>query len=204
MTTLKICGLTQAEHVSQCVALGVEYIGFVAYEKSPRHVTPEQFKSLATLVSPPSQAVLVTVDATDELLDEYGLSHTIILQCHGSESPARLREVKIRYGCTIIKALSDPTQAAAYAESADMLLLDAAPAAGELPGGNARSLDWGSLTRFSPALPWFLSGGLNSQNVAQAIRITGAKMIDVSSGVESSRGVKDSKLIEEFVDATRR
>jgi phosphoribosylanthranilate isomerase len=203
MTTLKICGLTQTEHVLRCVELGVEYVGFVAFPPSPRHVTPEKFFALNALVSPHTQSVLVTVDATAELLDEYRLSHNIILQCHGAESPARLHELKTRYGCTIIKALSDPTQAAAYVDSADMILLDAAPAAGELPGGNARSLDWGSLSRFSPALPWFLSGGLTSQNIAQAIRITGATMIDVSSGVERIRGVKDSILIKEFVDAAR-
>lgn len=203
MTTLKICGLTQAEHVLHCVALGVEYVGFVVYEKSQRHVAPEQFKALSALITPPSHAVLVTVDASNELLDEYGLSQTITLQCHGSESPARLHEIKTRYGCKVIKAIHSPSDAEAYADSADMLLIDAKPAEGEIAGGNARTADWDALRNFNPALPWFLSGGLNSQNVAQAIRITGAKMLDVSSGAESSRGVKESKLIEEFVNAAR-
>lgn len=222
MTAVKICGLTQAEHVLRCLALGVDYLGFVAYPKSPRHVTAEQFQTLVAPVTPPAKAVLVTVDAEDELLDKYlvipaqaGIyqpqrdscfrrNDGLLLQCHGNESPARLREIRARYGCGIIKAITDPAQAAAYGDCADILLLDAAPAAGELPGGNARSLDWSALKNFTPSLPWFLSGGLTPQNVAQAIRITQAKRVDVSSGVERERGVKDLQLIEEFVHATRR
>jgi phosphoribosylanthranilate isomerase len=223
MISIKICGLKQPEEVLLCAGLGVSFVGFVAYPRSPRYVTPEQFTTLASLVTPPTRAVLVTVDAGDELLNEYlklpseqvrggeavGFGAVTapfknnLIQLHGSESPARLCEIRERYGCKIIKAISDPTSAADYADCADYLLIDAEPSPGELPGGNAKKADWGALRGFTPALPWFLSGGLNAQNVVEAIRVTGASMLDVSSGVERKRGVKDLALIEEFVHASR-
>jgi phosphoribosylanthranilate isomerase len=232
MTAIKICGLREASHVQLCGDLGVEYVGFVAYPKSPRHVSAEEFKNLSHWERSKSSAmilgegdthhVLVTVDASDIFLDSYLTPSPaslrsatspsgrgkLFVQAHGSECPARLRELKSRYGVKIIKALSiataeDLSQASLYADSADVLLLDAKPVEGEIAGGNARSLDWSILQNAKLPLPWMLSGGLTAQNVAEALRITHAPMVDISSGVESSRGIKSPELIEEFVDAVR-
>lgn len=194
-----------------CAELGVEYVGFVAFPKSPRHVSAAEFHCLLSMVERPMQAVLVTVDASTEMLDAYlsGNNGNLYLQLHGSESPAHLQEIKQRYGVKIIKAISiataeDLAQAAAFTDSADILLLDAKPEPSDtLPGGNARSFDWEILQNANLPLPWMLSGGLTPQNVAEALRITHAPMVDISSGVESARGIKCPALIKEFVNATR-
>ncbi len=204
MTAIKICGLTQPEHVKHCITLGVEFVGFVAYPASPRHVDLEQYRQLTHLLSAPTQSVLVTVDIENTYLDAYIAAYKPdYIQCHGGESEARLVEIGTRYNCRIIKAISDTAQATLYKNSATYLLIDAKPAAGELPGGNARTADWASLKNFSSPLPWFLSGGLTPQNVQEALDRTSADMIDVSSGVERQRGVKDLALIEEFVRNVR-
>jgi phosphoribosylanthranilate isomerase len=226
---IKICGLREAAHVQFCVQLGVDYVGFVAYPKSPRHVSVAEFHSLLSYIphkaegsncgisgsrfrnsaSLHTECVLVTVDATNEMLDDYlNSAQYLYLQCHGNESPTRVHELKLRYGVKIIKALSiataeDLKQAEAFKDSADMLLLDAKPAEGEIAGGNARSFDWTILQSANLSLPYMLSGGLTPQNVANALRITHAPMVDVSSGVELVRGIKSPERIKEFVDALR-
>ena len=208
MTKVKICGLSTAETVAACLKAKANFIGFVAYPKSPRHVSAHQFSDLAKSAGD-IPTVLVTVNATDEFLDEYlGLHIPTYVQCHGGESVQRLKEIRAK-GTKIIKALpiaeaADLEHIAQYRDHADILLLDAKPIAGELPGGNAKSFDWSLLANASIAGDWMLSGGLNPDNVTSATSQTNAPMLDVSSGVETSFGVKDSALIESFMNhATR-
>lgn len=204
MTAIKICGLNTKDTVTVCRDAGSDYVGFVCYPNSPRHVEPDIFATLAAEAAPLT-TVLVTVNAEDALLEHYFDAHRPdYLQCHGSESPQRVAELKERFSIKIIKALpvqtaDDLTMATDYALCADMLLLDAKPAKGEMPGGNARSFDWQILDGVTLPLPWMLSGGLTCENIASALAASHATMIDISSGVERSRGVKDPEAIREFI-----
>ncbi|MDG1287826.1 MAG: phosphoribosylanthranilate isomerase [Rickettsiales bacterium] len=199
---VKICGLTTQEGVATCVEFHADFIGFVLYNKSPRHCTAQQFAQLA-MNAGETPTVLVTVNASDALLDEYmDVYRPDYVQCHGDESPARLSEIRSRK-VKIIKALGiaevgDLSKISEYRVHADILLLDAKPVAGELPGGNAKRFDWSLLADANISGDWMLSGGLNIENVTDAIAQTGAPMVDVSSGVESAPGVKDVELIEAF------
>lgn len=202
MTKVKICGLSTAETVAACVKAQADFIGFVAYSKSPRHCRPQQFADLA-MNTGDIPTVLVTVNASDALLDDYmDVCRPDYVQCHGGESPQRLKEIRSRK-VKIIKALpiaeeADLQKIVDYRDYADILLLDAKPIEGELPGGNAKSFDWSLLANATIEGDWMLSGGLNPDNVAAAITQTGAPMVDVSSGVESSFGCKDIELIRRF------
>jgi phosphoribosylanthranilate isomerase len=211
MTFIKICGIRLAETLDYCSDLKVDYAGFTAYPPSPRHLDPVTFGQLVQrLANRTIQSVLVTVDADDAILDSYfsqGTPHFI--QCHGKESPARVQELKERYGVGIIKAVpiaeaADLKDAEAYYEDASIILFDAKPARQtDLPGGNARSFDWQVLQNHAMPLPWFLSGGLTPRNVAGALRLTHAPGVDVSSGVEIARGIKDNAEIKAFVEQVR-
>lgn len=209
MIKVKICGLTSEDAVKAVIDAKADYAGFVYYPKSPRHLSIARAAQLAKLLPSSIQAVSVTVDPDDALLKEItSMLKPAALQLHGKETPERVAEIKAAYpAIKIIKALSvetgdDVAKANAYV-AADILLFDARMPKGGLPGGNGLSFDWALLRNRDFGKPWFLSGGLTPDNVAEAIAMSGAKIVDVSSGVESAPGVKDSGLIDSFVRATR-
>jgi phosphoribosylanthranilate isomerase len=205
---IKICGLSTPETVAAALDNGACMTGFIFFPKSPRNVSVEQAALLRQAAHGRAKAVAVSVDASDVALDEIvtGMKPDI-LQLHGHEPPERVRAVKARFGLPVMKAISireraDLDQIAPYIGIADRFLLDAkAPKGSELPGGNGVSFDWTLLSALDPGLDYMLSGGLNAGNAAEALRITHAPGLDVSSGVESAPGVKGIALIEEFFAA---
>jgi phosphoribosylanthranilate isomerase len=207
-TRVKICGLTDPADVAAAVAAGAAYLGFVFFPRSPRHLDPSRAAALAAGVPPGLCKVALTVDATDAGLDAIlAALPADMLQLHGTESPARVTAIKARYGLPVMKAIGvagpeDMAAIDAYSEVADQLLIDAKPAKGALPGGNGLAFDWQLLSaRKYWRRPWMLAGGLTPDNVAEAIARTGARQVDVSSGVESAPGRKDAGLIRAFLDA---
>lgn len=209
--SVKICGLTAPEHVRAAVEAGARYVGFNFFPKSPRYAPIPQAAALAAEVPVGVAKVALAVNFSDAQLDEIVAGVPLdMLQLHGGESPERVAEVKQRYGLPVIKAIGvaeaeDLAAIDLYSEVADQLLIDAKPPKNsELPGGNGLPFDWRLLAdRKYWRRPWMLSGGLNPDNVAEAIRMTGAQQVDVASGVESAPGVKDAGLIQAFIDATR-
>jgi phosphoribosylanthranilate isomerase len=208
--TIKICGLSSAPTLAVALEEGADMVGFVFFEKSPRNVTPEIARALARQARSRAEIVALTVDATDRALAEIvAATEPDYLQLHGRESPERVDEIQRKFGVSAIKAISvaeaaDLAKADAYASAADALLLDAQPPKGAvLPGGNGVAFDWRLARDFHPRKPWLLSGGLNAHNIAQALARSLARGIDVSSGVESARGVKDAEKIKAFVAAAR-
>lgn len=207
---VKVCGLTRPEDVTAAVTAGARYVGFVFFARSPRNLGPDQARALALQVPVGVARVALTVDAEDAALDALTQAVPLdMLQLHGRESPERVSAVKARYGLPVMKAVGiggpqDLEQIARYAGAADQLLVDAKPPAGaDRPGGNAVSFDWGLLAGRRWPLPWMLAGGLTPANVAQAIAATGARQVDVSSGVETAPGVKDAALLRAFIDSAR-
>ncbi|WP_170339898.1 phosphoribosylanthranilate isomerase [Ruegeria arenilitoris] len=208
---VKICGLTAPEHVRAAVEAGARYIGFNFFPKSPRYAPIAQAAALASDVPVGVAKVALAVNFTDAQLDEIVAGVPLdMLQLHGAESPERVAEVKSRYGLPVIKAIGvaeaeDLAAIDLYSDVADQLLVDAKPPKNsELPGGNGLPFDWRLLAgRKYWRTPWMLSGGLNPGNVAEAIRMTGARQVDVASGVESAPGVKDPCLIRSFIEAAR-
>lgn len=207
-TKVKICGLSDPEHVAVAAAAGAAYVGFVFVKKSPRYVTLERAAALAIDVPPGVAKVALTVNADNSTLDVITNAVPLdMLQLHGSESPERVAEVRARYGLPVIKAvgIADETDLPAlleYGRVADQLLVDTKPSAkDDLPGGNGVPFNWNLLTGRRWPVPWLLAGGLTADNVAEAIRVTGAKQVDLSSAVETTPGVKDSGLIRDFMKA---
>jgi phosphoribosylanthranilate isomerase len=207
---IKICGLSTPETVSAALGNGADMIGLIFFPKSPRNVSVEQAASLRKAAIGRAKAVAVTVDAPDAELHEIVRDmQPNILQLHGAETPERVAALKARYGLPVIKALSiresaDLDQIAPYIGIADQFLLDAkAPKGSELPGGNGVSFDWSLLSALEPGLDYMLSGGLNAGNVAEALAVTHAPGLDLSSGVESAPGVKSVTLINEFFAALK-
>lgn len=207
-TRVKICGLTTVPDVLAASEAGAAYVGFVFYENSPRHVTPQAARALAIEVPPGIAKVALVVDAGDEALD--ALTRTVpldMLQLHGRETPGRVAEIRARYGLPVMKALgiaepADLAQIGSYGEVADQLLIDAKPPKGaDRPGGNAAAFDWSLIDGFEWPRPWLLAGGLTPENVTEAVRRTGARQVDVSSGVEVSPGCKDADRIRAFIAA---
>lgn len=211
-TRVKICGLSTPETVRASVEAGADYLGFNFFPRSPRYVTLELAAELGRLVPDHVLNVALSVDADNETLD--GIVDALkpdILQLHGAETPERLVEIKSRYGLTLMKAIpvsgpEDLEKVALYHDSADLLLFDAKPPKSmenALPGGNGLVFDWSLLAGQKPDTPWMLSGGLTVENVREAIEITGAEAVDVSSGVETGPGQKDPALIEKFIRAAK-
>jgi phosphoribosylanthranilate isomerase len=208
---VKICGVNDPASVKAAVEAGADLLGVVFFAKSPRFVTAP---AAAELFDPVPDTVLkvgLLVDPDDDLLDRVA-SHVRLdyLQLHGQETPQRLEEIRLSFGRPVIKAVGVASAAdiddavAAYGKIADRLLFDAKPPAGaERPGGNAASFDWTLLAGRRWTRPWLLAGGLTPDNVAEAIRQSGAKAVDVSSGVESAPGVKDAQLIRRFIAAAK-
>ena len=214
MTSVKICGLTTPETLDAALAGGAAFVGAVVFPRSPRHIDPLHAATLferARGQGPgTAKVVAVTVDADDALLTEIALIlKPDLIQLHGSETPARAERVRTLTGAGIIKALpvrvhEDFAEAEGWEPFVDHLMFDAKPPEGSnLPGGVGARFDWALLADRAFRRPWFVAGGLTPDNVAEAIRISGAPMVDVSSGVETSPGVKDPDLIAAFLDAAR-
>lgn len=208
---VKICGLRTAGDMAAVADAGAAYAGFVFFPPSPRNLTPDQAQALALLAPPGMAKVALTVDADDALLDAILARVPVdILQLHGKESPDRVAQVRARYGLPVMKAVGVATEAdlpalETHAQVADMLLVDAkAPKGAALPGGNGLAFDWRLIAGRRWACPWMLAGGLTPDNVAEAVRLTGARQVDVSSGVESAPGVKGPARIAAFVAAAGR
>jgi phosphoribosylanthranilate isomerase len=208
---IKICGLKTEEAVDRAVALGATHIGFIFFAKSPRHIEPADAGRLADRVRGKAKIVSVSVDADNDDLDEIiDLIRPDILQLHGHETPERVLTVKAVSGLPVWKVFSiqeaeDLRKIGAYDGIADRYLFDAkAPRNSELPGGNGVSFDWRLLATLDEQVDYMLSGGLNKDNIGEALAIARPTGVDVSSGVESSPGVKDLKMMEEFFDAVRR
>jgi phosphoribosylanthranilate isomerase len=205
---VKICGLRTAEDVAAVAAAGAAYAGFNFFARSPRFVTVEEARGLALLAPEGLCKVALVVDADDAALDAIVEGVALdMLQLHGHESPERVAEVRARYGLPVMKAVgvADEGDLAAlfdYSTVADQILIDAKPPKGAaLPGGNGLSFDWRLVAQRRWLRPWMLAGGLTAENVAEAVRLTNARQVDVSSGVESAPGQKDATKIAEFVRA---
>lgn len=205
---VKICGLKTQEGVEAVHAAGARYIGFNFFEKSPRYVDLAKAKTLAVNTPLGLAKVALTVDFTNEQLDQITASVPIdMLQLHGRETPERVAEIKKRYGLPVMKVVGvaeaeDLAPLPAYEAVADQIMVDAkAPKGAVLPGGNGLRFDWRLIAGRDWSKPWMLAGGLTPENVAEAIRMTGAAQVDVASGVETAPGEKGAALIREFVSA---
>jgi phosphoribosylanthranilate isomerase len=207
---VKICGLTGADAIDAAIGAGAAYGGLVFHPRSPRFVALDRARALAERMRGRLKSVALITD-----MDDAGIAALVtkvapdFLQLHGNETIQRTADIRARHGVGVIKVLpvaepSDLAAAADYEKVADMLMFDARPPAGaERPGGHGAAFDWKILSGRSFRKPWFLAGGLDPDNVARAIELSGAEQVDVSSGVESAPGVKDAGRITAFVNATR-
>jgi phosphoribosylanthranilate isomerase len=207
---VKICGLTSAAAIDAAIGAGAAYGGLVFHPNSPRFVAPDQARMLAERMRGRLKSVALIADLDDARIgDIVKMVQPDFLQLHGLETAKRTAEIRSHFGLPVIKALpvaepSDLDAAAAYQANADMLLFDARPPKGaQRGGGHGAAFDWKILSGRSFVKPWLLAGGLTPDNVARAIALSGAQMVDVSSGVESAPGVKDAAKIIAFVEATR-
>lgn len=205
---VKICGLSEPEHVRIASEAGAAYVGFVFFPPSPRAVTAAAASALALEAAPGVGKVGLFVSPNDATLEDVLKSAPLdFLQLHGDETPERVRAVKEAFGLPVIKALgvgdaADVARLDAFEAAADMLLCDAKPAPqAEVPGGTGEAFEWRLLEGRSWAKPWLLAGGLTAETVAHAAKVTGAREVDVSSGVEVSRGVKSPEKIRAFIEA---
>ncbi len=208
--TVKICGLATPEALDAALDAGADMVGFVFFPPSPRHLTFAAARTIGARVRGRAEKVALTVDADDAFLE--GIVETLrpdVLQLHGHESPARVASLKKRFGRLVMKAIAvaaadDLAIVDAYAGIADRLLFDArAPREATRPGGLGNAFDWRLLEDLKPGVPFLLSGGLDAANVAEALRITHAPGVDVSSGVERAPGDKDPDKIRAFVRPAR-
>lgn len=209
-TRIKICGLTRPEDLAAAAAAGAAYGGFVFFGKSPRNLSVEQARALALDAPPGLAKVALVVNADDAMLDAItGAVPLDMLQLHGSESPERVAEIKARYGLPVMKAVGiasadDLPAIDRYAAVADQILIDAKPPKdAALPGGNGLAFDWRLIAGRRWPVPWMLAGGLTPDNAADAVAMTGARQLDVSSGVEAAPGEKDADRIRAFVAAVQ-
>ncbi|MFD2204686.1 phosphoribosylanthranilate isomerase [Kiloniella antarctica] len=212
-TEVKICGINSNEALHSAQQAGADYLGFVFFPKSPRHVSLDQASALTRQVKPGIKKVGLLVDVSDDeirqILTQIPLD---ILQLHGEESLERVAEIKRTFGLEVMKVFKvsdkkDFENITPFEEVADRFLFDAKPPKGlknALPGGNAISFDWRLLSGRSWRRPWMLAGGLHCDNIKEALKISGAQAVDVSSGVEESPGVKSSEKIERFTALAKR
>ena len=206
---IKICGITTPATLDAAIAARADYVGLMFYSPSPRNVSPPQAADLAARASGRIAKVGVFVDADDSALGvAVAAGNLQALQLHGGETPQRAAQLRARFGLPVWKVLavssaSDIARADAYAGAADLILFDAKTPRGALPGGMGLVFDWSLLGAYRGELPWGLAGGLTSDNVAEAVRLTGAPLVDTSSGVESAPGVKDVDKIAAFCKAAR-
>jgi phosphoribosylanthranilate isomerase len=211
-TEVKICGLRTRGALDAALGAGADYVGFVFYAHSPRNIALNEARALADKARGQAKIVALLVDPDDALLAEVVEAVAPdIIQLHGDESPARVGEIVQRFGRPVMKAVTvagaaDVQAALDYAGKADRILFDAkAPSddADALPGGNGVAFDWQALAGLEGRIDYMLAGGLTPSNVGEAIRSTGARAVDVSSGVESRPGVKDPELIRRFIHAAK-
>ena len=208
--SVKICGLANVDDVRACADAGANYMGLVFFEKSPRNITIPAARELALAAPLGLAKVALVVNPSDAELDAITASVPLdMLQLHGRETPERVAEVKARYGLPVMKAVGiadgdDLPKLESYFGVADQILVDAKPPkGGELPGGNGLSFDWRLIAGRRWPCPWMLAGGLTPENVAEAVKMIGAKQVDVSSGVEDAPGQKNAELIQKFVQSSR-
>ncbi len=210
MTKVKICGLTSTDTMQAALDAGVDFVGLNFFEKSPRYVTIQQAKELAGLARGRARIVALVVDAHDEMLARIAEAvRPDYIQAHGSETPERIAEIRKRTGIPVIKVIkvadaTDIAKAKAFEAKADFVMFDAkAPPSlhNALPGGNGVAFDWSLLSKDLGG--FMLAGGLTPDNVAEAIRATGAPMVDVASGVESTPGIKDAAKIRKFIEQAK-
>ena len=211
-TKVKICGLRDEAGLDAALNAGADYVGFVFFPRSPRNVAPAVARQLADRARGRAKTVALLVDPDDQLLEEVvGAVDPDIIQLHGAESPARVGEVAKRFGKPVMKAVAvanadDVSAALSYRGVAERILFDAKPLPSEgsgLPGGNGIAFDWQALAGLEDGLDFMLAGGLTPLNVAEAVRLTRAPAVDVSSGVESRPGEKDPDLIRRFISAAK-
>lgn len=206
---IKICGVTTPAAIDAAIAARADYVGFNFHPPSPRFLTPGNASALTEQVRGRAVVVGVFVDVDDATIAEAIASGKLdAIQLHGSETPERAAQVKARFGLPVWKVLSvatadDVAKADAYRDAADFILFDAKTPKGSMPGGMGLTFDWSLLAAYRGLLPWGLAGGLTPANVADAVRATGAPMVDTSSGVESAPGIKDAELIAAFCRAAR-
>jgi len=210
MTSIKICGIKTPEILSVAASAGARFAGFVFVPQSPRYIHPEQARLLSRQLPTGLRSVGLFVDPSDEdLAHILGAVSLDFIQLHGDESPARVQAIKSRFNIPVIKAFAisaadDLDQVAAYIPVIDWILFDAkAPASSNIAGGNGVAFDWAILKDRTFAKPWMLSGGLTPENVADALNILSPDAVDVSSGVESSRGIKDAQKVRDFIAAVK-
>ncbi|MGB0735686.1 MAG: phosphoribosylanthranilate isomerase [Paracoccaceae bacterium] len=208
--SVKICGISTVDDVRACAGAGANYMGLVFFEKSPRNITIPAARDLALAAPVGLAKVALVVNPSDAELDAIaGTVPLDMIQLHGRETPERVAEVKARYGLPVMKAVgiadaNDLPKLESYFGVADQILVDAKPPkGGELPGGNGLSFDWRLIAGRRWPCPWMLAGGLTPENVAEAVKMTGTKQVDVSSGVEDAPGQKNAELIQKFVQSSR-
>ncbi len=206
---IKICGVNSAEALDAVIKARAEYCGFVFFAKSPRNLTLAEAQKLGARAAGHVTRVGLFVDADDATIaDAIAAGGLDAVQLHGEESPERVAQVKAQTGLPVWKAVpiasvGDVERAARYAGAADLVLFDAKTPKGTLPGGMGLSFDWSLLAGWKGRAPWGLAGGLSPANVAEAVRLTGAPLVDTSSGVESAPGIKDAEKIVGFCKAVR-
>jgi phosphoribosylanthranilate isomerase len=207
---VKICGIRTAEALGAALQARADLIGLVFFPPSPRNLSIEEAEPLAEYARGFAAVVALVVDADDALLERIMAAvHPDMLQLHGSETPARVAEIRERFGKPVMKAIKvataeDAEAALAYQEIADLILFDARPPKGaDRPGGHGAAFDWSVLAGVRDKVPFMLSGGLTPENVGEAIRVTGATAVDVSSGVETAPGIKNPGLIRAFIRAAK-
>jgi len=205
---VKICGITSADAVDAAASAGAAFGGLVFHPNSPRNVELEQARSLADHMRGRLKSVALIVDKDDAGIEALvGLVRPDFLQLHGSESARRAAYIRGKFRLPVIKAIPVATQAdllaaSEYEDAADMLMFDARPPKGaQRPGGHGAAFDWKILSGRNFTKPWFLAGGLTQDNIAHAVELSGARLVDVSSGVESAPGVKDPQRIRDFIQA---
>ena len=209
----KICGISTTDDYIACCDAGAEFVGMVHYPGSPRHLDLRALAKLAacsaSINSDAPDRVLLSVDVSGEDLSALiEAGNPDLLQFHGSETPEHVAAIRVRFGLPVIKSipietLDDLNQCANWDGVADWLLFDAKVNPGEQPGGTGHSFDWALLKNYKGRLPWMLAGGLDRNSVVDAIRISGARAVDVSSGVELTAGKKDVRQIHDFIRATQ-
>ncbi len=207
---VKICGVRDEAALFATVEARADLVGFVFAERSPRFLTPAAAAPLAEYIRGVAASVALVVDATDAVLDEIdAVVKPDMFQLHGAETPERAREIAARFGRPVMKAIpvataEDARRALAYRNAAQMILFDARPPEGAaVTGGHGVAFDWRLIDGVKDEVAFMLAGGLTPDNVAAAVRATGARAVDVSSGVESAPGVKDPELIRRFISAAK-
>lgn len=209
MTSVKICGLSDPENLAVAIEAGARFVGFVFYPPSPRNVSTNTAKELALQIPTGVRAVGLFVDPTDEQLSSaIGIVPLDMIQLHGDETPERVSEIKERFAMPVMKAInvreaSDLDAIGDYEAVADWLLFDSKPEAANLPGGTGERFDWNLLAGKTFSRPWMLSGGITADNVSEALTQLSPDAVDISSGVENARGIKDAGQIKAFIEAVK-